>query len=312
MTLMRAIAVEAFETGPDLIELPAPRLAANEVLVQVVASSVNPVDHAIASGMLKDMAEHELPVVLGRDYAGVIELVGTDVTRLAVGDKVFGFVLFANPVVHDGAWAEHIAVAEADGIAKLPALIELSAAGAAPVAGITACLAGDALGLSEGQIVLIVGAAGGVGSLAVQLAARTGAVIIAPGLPDDEDYLRDLGASHVVPRDGDVVAAARELAPGGVDALLDLVSYAPGAYDAALKPGARVVSPNGAAGDGPGRTDVMATPTHENLERVGRLLATGALRVPIHDTVELERAPQALNRLRTEHTQGKLAIRVDA
>jgi NADPH:quinone reductase-like Zn-dependent oxidoreductase len=312
MILMRAIAVEAFETGPDLIELPAPQLAANEVLVRVATSSVNPVDHAIASGMLKDMAEHELPIVLGRDYAGVIELVGTDVTRLAVGDKVFGFVVYANPVVHDGAWAEHIAVAEADGIAKLPALIELSAAGAAPVAGITACLAVDALGLSEGQIVLIVGAAGGVGSLAVQLAARPGAVIIAPGLPDDEDYLRDLGASHVVPRDGDVVAAARELAPGGVDALLDLVSYAPGAYDAALKAGARVVSPNGAAGEGAGRTDVMATPTHKNLERVGRLLATGALRVPIHDTVELERAPQALNRLRTEHTQGKLGIRVDA
>src|SRR3954467_232908 len=101
---MRTIAIEDFETGPDVVELPAPVPAANEVLVRVVASSVNPVDNAVAAGMLKDMLEHRFPVVLGRDYAGVVELIGTGVTGLAVGDRVFGFLTLADPDVHDGAW----------------------------------------------------------------------------------------------------------------------------------------------------------------------------------------------------------------
>lgn len=312
MVAMRTIAIEDFDTGPDLIELPAPVPADDEVLVRVVASSVNPVDHAIAAGMLKDMLEHRFPVVLGRDYAGVVELIGTGVSGLAVGDRVFGFLMHADPDVHDGAWAEHIAVPEAGGIAEVPALVDLAMAGAAPLAGITAMAAVDAVQLSERETVLIVGAAGGVGSFAVQLAASAGAVVIAPGLPEDEGHLRDLGAQQIVPRDGDVAAAVRALAPDGVDALLDFVSYAPGAFSEALKPGGRVASSNGAAGDGAGRTNVMAVPSSENLERLGGLLASGALRVKIQDTYELERAPKAMARLRAEHTQGKLAIRVDS
>lgn len=112
------------------------------------------------------------------------------------------------------------------------------------------------------------------------------------------------------PRGGDVVAVVREHHPDGVDAVLDLVSFAPGGFDAALKSGGRVASPNGAAGDGPGRTNVMATPTRENLERLGGLLADGTLRVPVQATYELAHAPDALAALGTTHTQGKLAISI--
>ena len=98
--------------------------------------------------------------------------------------------------------------------------------------------------------------------------------------------------------------------PDGVDALLDVVSYAPGAYDAALKPGARVASPNGAAGEGPGRSNVMATPSPENLQRLAALLSDGTLRIPVHATYELAQAPEALGALAGEHTQGKLAVRI--
>ena len=100
----------------------------------------------------------------------------------------------------------------------------------------------------------------------------------------------------------------RERHPDGVDALLDLVSYAPGAFDGALKPDARVASSNGAAGDGPGRTDVMATPTTENLQRLATLLADGTLRIPVQATYDLAQAPEALTALAGTHTQGKLAI----
>ena len=101
--------------------------------------------------------------------------------------------------MHDGAWAELITVAEDLSIGPAPAGVDLATAGAAPLAGITAIAAVDALDLSEGDTVLIVGATGGVGSLAVQLAARAGATVIAPALPEDEEYLRGLGVTDAHP-----------------------------------------------------------------------------------------------------------------
>jgi NADPH2:quinone reductase len=109
---------------------------------------------------------------------------------------------------------------------------------------------------------------------------------------------------------GDVTAAVREIHPDGVDALLDLVNYAPGTYDAALKSGALVASSTGAAGEGAGRSNVMASPTRENLERLGALLADGTLRIPTQATYELADAPAALAALTGEYMRGKLAIHV--
>jgi NADPH:quinone reductase len=309
---MRAITVDSHETAPALREdLPAPTPADNEVLVRVHASSVNPVDNGIAAGMLAGMGvEHQYPVTLGRDYAGVVEQVGAAVSGYQPGDHVFGFVLHANPAVKDGAWAELITVTEELSIGPAPDGVDLAVAGAAPLAGITAVTAIDALDLSDGDVLLVAGATGGVGSLAVQLAAKAGATVIAPALPEDEEFLHDLGVSKIVPRDGDIPALVRELAPDGVDALLDLVNYAPGSYDAALKEGARVASSTGAAGDGPGRANLMATPTAENLQRLGALLADGTLRIPVAATYQLAQAPDALAALAGQHTQGKLALQV--
>jgi NADPH:quinone reductase-like Zn-dependent oxidoreductase len=198
------------------------------VLVRVHASSVNPADNGIAAGMLKQMGlEYEFPVILGRDYAGVVEQVGPAVTRYAVGDEVFGFLLHANPTVHEGSWAELIAVPQDMFIGRAPEGVDLATAGAAPLAGIAAIMAIDALELSDGDTVLIVGAPGGVGSLAVSLAARAGATVVAPALPEDETYLSELGVSELLPRDGDLAAAARERHPDGFDAVLDLVNYGP-------------------------------------------------------------------------------------
>src|SRR3954465_9023696 len=309
---MRAITLDSANTAPALREdLPVPTPGANEVLVRVHASSVNPVDNGIAAGMLAGMGvEHQYPVVLGRDSAGGVEQVGAAVSGYQPRDQVFGFVLHANPAVKDGAWAELITVTEELSIAPAPEGVDLAVAGAAPLAGITAVTAIDAPELSDGDVLLVAGATGGVGSLAVQLAAKAGARIIAPALPEDEEFLRGLGVTDVIARDGDIPARVRELVPNGVDALLDLVNYAPGTYDAALKDGARVASPTGAAGEGPGRSNVMAAPTRENLERLGALLAGGTLRVPVHTTYPLAQAPKALTALTGEHTQGKLAIEV--
>src|SRR5829696_234290 len=202
---MRAITLESFESDPTLQDIPTPQIAPEEVLVRVRASSVNPVDGAIAAGMLKDMVEHEFPVVLGRDFSGVVEQAGSDVRDISEGDEVFGFVPGTGPTVHNGSWAELVAVPESVATHK-PADIDTASAGAAPLAAITALSALDALGVSEGDTVLIVGANGGVGSFAVQLAANAGATVIAPALPEDEEYLRELGVSEVLPREADVAA----------------------------------------------------------------------------------------------------------
>jgi NADPH:quinone reductase len=248
-------------------DFPTPTPADNEVLVRVRASSVNGADGAIAAGMMSGMVDHEFPVVLGRDYAGVVEQAGSDVRRYTEGDEVYGFLPHANPTVHDGTWTELIVVPEDNFVARKPASAELTAAGAAPLAGISAISALDALEISEGDTVLVIGANGGVGSFAVQLAANAGATVIAPALPEDEDYLRDLGVSELLERDAEIAALVRERHPDGIDTLLDLVSYTPDGFDAyaALKPGGRGASLNGAAGDGAGRTNVMAVPIPENL-----------------------------------------------
>jgi NADPH:quinone reductase len=309
---MKAVTLTALDTPPSLHDdLRAPTPAPNEVLVRVHASSANPVDNSIAAGLLKQMGvEYEFPVILGRDYAGVVEQVGADVTRYAAGDKVFGFVLHANPTVRDGSWAELITVPEDLSIAPAPDRVDMAAAGAAPLAGIAAMAAIDALQPSDGTTVLIVGATGGVGSFAVQLAARTGATVVVPALPEDEDYLRELGVNELLPRNRDLAAAARERYPDGLDAVLDLVNYAPDTPAALVKEGGRVASPTGAAGEGPGRTMVMAAPTPEDLQRLAGLLADGSLRVRIQATYELGQAPDSLAALATSHTQGKLSIRI--
>jgi NADPH:quinone reductase len=307
---MRAVTWNELGAQPALRDdLPEPTPAAGEALVRVHASSVNPVDNAIAAGMLKDMVPHDFPVTVGRDFAGVVEQVGDSVTGISAGDEVFGFVPAMGPAVHAGSWAESIVVPEA-GLTRKPDGVDTVVAGAAPLAAVTATMCIDALDLSQGDTVLIAGATGGVGSIAVQLATAAGATVLAPALPADEDYLRGLGVTESLPRDADVVAAVRERYPDGVDAIVDLVNLAPGSYDAALKDGGRVSSSTNAAGEGPGRTNVMAAPAQEILGRIAQHLADGTLKVPVQQTYDLAQAPDALEALRATHTQGKLALRV--
>ena len=306
---MKAVTWNELGAQPALRDdVPAPAPGAGEVLVRVHSSSVNPVDNAIAAGMLKDMVPHEFPVTLGRDFAGVVEQVGDRVSAVSAGDEVFGMVPAMVPAVHAGAWAELIAVPESS-MTQKPEGVDTATVGAVPLAAITAMLCVDALGLSPGDAVLVAGATGGVGSVAVQLAAAAGATVVAPALPEDEDYLRELGVADVLPRDGDVAAAVRERHPDGVDAVVDLVNYAPGTYDAALKDGGRVASSTNAAGEGPGRTNVMAAPSPEILGRIARHLADGTIAVPIQEVYDLADVLDALQSL-GNHTQGKVALRV--
>jgi NADPH:quinone reductase-like Zn-dependent oxidoreductase len=309
MVSVKAFTLDGFEAQPALRDdFPEPRVGDDELLVRVRASSVNPVDVFIAAGGLRGTAEYDFPVVLGRDFGGVVEQVGSAVSRYEPGDEVVGFVLHADPAVHKGSWAELITVPEHHQVAAKPQSIDFAHAGAAPLAGLSATAAFDALAPLEGETVLVVGAAGGVGSFFVQLAASSGATVVASALPEDEKYLRGLGVSGLVDRNAEVAAAVRELHPEGVDALLDVVSPTPEA--SLLKDGGRLASTIGAAGEGPARFNLMAEPTPRNLQRLAELLDSGALRVPIQRTYPLDRAGEALDALPTTHTQGKLSVTI--
>ncbi len=311
---MRAFVLPSFDEPPSLREdLPEPELGAGEVLVRIEWSSANPVDNGIASGAMHGRAVHEFPVILGRDHAGIVEAVDPAVSRFAPGDQVYGFIRHANPNIHAGTWAELIALPEGESIAPKPESLDLEAAGSTPLAGVTAMACIDALDLSGGETVLVIGANGGVGAFAVQLAVQAGAEVLAPGLPEDDEYLRDLGVSAVLDRDADVAASVRELKPDGVDALADLASRDSGVFEAhasALTEGGRASSPVGAAGEGAGRANVMAMPTVENLERLSRLIDEGAMKVPIQRRYELSEAGDALRDLASTHKQGKLAVHI--
>ena len=191
---MRAFTLDSFDVPPALrSDLPEPHPGDTELLVRVRGSSVNPVDAFIAAGALKGMAEYAFPgTTLGRDFAGVVEQIGSGVSGHSVGDESFGFVLHANPTVRDGSWAELIAVAANNAAAK-PGSVDLAQAGAAPFAAVTAIAALDALAPTTGETVLVVGATGGVGTFFVQLAAAAGANAVAPALSEDRDYLRGIG-----------------------------------------------------------------------------------------------------------------------
>lgn len=309
---MRAIAVDSFGADPGLRDdLPEPGYGPGDVVVGVRASSINPVDLSIVSGMLRMVAEYEFPVVLGRDFAGTVETAGDSVTGFQVGDLVYGYIPAWNPAVHAGSWAERIVLPGGRFAARVPAGIALEVAGAAPLVTITAIEAVDAVKLSPGQTILVAGATGGVGTVAVQLAASAGATVIASARPADNAYLRDLGVSRVIDRDGDLAESLRGV---DVDALIDLVSYTPDEFDAhaaLIKPGGRGASALRAAGEGPGRINVSAAPTAESLQRVSALLSDGTVRIPIQQTHKLDDLAGVLGEFSAWHKQGKHAVTLD-
>jgi len=249
-------------------------------------------------------------VTLGRDFAGTVAAVGAGVTDFAVGDPVFGAL--ASPTLHHGTMAEQLVIA-AWAVAKRPAGLDAATAGALALVGIAAQTAIDALALKEGDTVLIVGATGGVGSIAIQLAKLAGATVIATATPDREGYVRDLGADEVVDHTDDLAAAVRALRPGGVDAALHAAGD-PNAIADLVRPGGRMASELGFGQDAVGdrqitATPVMSIPSAASLGRLADLVTTGKLRVPVTKTYKLDEAAQALADF-AGGKSGKLAIAI--
>ena len=194
---MRALMLTRYG-GPEATELrdgvPAPSAGHKEVLVQVHAAGLNPVDFKIREGKLKVIRRFPLPAVMGNEIAGVVESVGSGVTRFAVGDRVYARLDKDNM----GGLAEQAVVHE-DDLAKMPASLTFEAAAAVPLAALTAMQAlRDEIRLGKGQRVFISGGAGGVGTFAIQIAKHLGATVATTASPRGEALVRRLGADVVI------------------------------------------------------------------------------------------------------------------
>jgi NADPH:quinone reductase and related Zn-dependent oxidoreductases len=257
--------------------------------------------------------------VIGRDFAGIVEAVGSRRNDVAVGDQVLGFVT-SMPPLHDGTYAEVVSGASGLVLARKPDRLSFETAAALPLAGATALDAVDAIDIGPGDTVVVAGATGGVGSIAVQLAAQRGATVIATAKPgDDEAFVRALGASVTVDySSGDVAEAIRALYPDGVTALIDTVNrgeaFAPMA--ALVRDGGRIATTlstadvEALAARDVRATNVMGTPTPEKLRLLAAQVADDTLRVEIQQTYPLAEAPLAFAAFMAG-TRGKLVLIVE-
>jgi NADPH:quinone reductase-like Zn-dependent oxidoreductase len=191
---MRAVAVRAFRGAPELVDVPPREAAEDEIRVRLQAAGVNPFDWKILDGIFDGRRPHVFPLIAGVDGAGEVESVGAQVRRFHVGDRVFGS--FLHDPIGVGTYAELAPVPERNAIASLPAPVTFVEAAALPTAGMTALEAVDRLALRSGETLVIVGASGGVGSIATGLAAQRGIRVIASARPDSEKLVRALGATE--------------------------------------------------------------------------------------------------------------------
>ena len=314
---MRAIAENEFGGPVTLMNLPIPEIGADEVLIRVRAAGVNPFDWKVSDGVLKEEKEHRFPLILGFDAAGVVERVGADVTGLSEGDEVYGYL--SKPVMGEGTYAEHVGASAAI-VAKMPAAVGFAEAAALPMPALTAMDLIDAVDLRKGETVLIVGATGGVGSYALQLAARRGARVIATARQANEAFARELGARETIDHTReDLVETVRASHPGGIETIIDMVSDPEVLRRMAglVKEGGRVASSVHAADveslseRGVRATNVGMQPEAWRLEELARMVDAGEISVKLERTFPLAKAPVALQESRTGHVRGKIVLLVD-
>ncbi|HEY1653455.1 MAG TPA: NADP-dependent oxidoreductase [Acidimicrobiales bacterium] len=284
------------------VAMPTP--ARGEVVVAVEAAGINPGETAIRSGALEAVYPTTFPSGEGSDLAGLVTAVGDDVQDFAVGDAVLGFAW------NRSSHATHVAVPTAQLIPKPPELT-WEAAGSLYVVGCTAYAAVRAVDVKEGDTVAVSAAAGGVGTIVVQLLSLRGAYVLAIASPPHDDWLRSHGAVPV--RYGDGLAQRLQAgAADGIDAFIDL--FGPEYVDLAVTlgiPRDRIetiaafakAKELGVKGDGS-----MTASTKEVLSEMAQLVASGAVEIPIAATYPLDRVADAYEELERRHTEGKIVL----
>jgi len=309
--MMKAIVIHAYG-GPEVLKLedvPRPEPKENEILIRVIAASVNPVDAAIRQGYLARLIGDKLPLIPGMDAAGVVEKTGAKIVRFKVGDPVYAFFTLAS----EGGYAQ-FAVAKESEAAPKPTALSYAQAAAVPAAASTAWQAlVETAKLSAGQTVLIHGGSGGVGHFAIQIAKARGAKVIATASTANQDFLRQLGADQAI----DYTKTKFEEVAKDVDVVLDSVgedtlkrSYS------VVKRGGIIVSivddPEQAALDAHGirGASIRSSPKANVLEELTRLIDAKKITPIISQVVPLSDVAKAHEQIATRHTRGKIVLQV--
>jgi NADPH:quinone reductase-like Zn-dependent oxidoreductase len=305
---VKAVFIEKFG-GADVLrygDQPDPVAAVGEVMVDVAAASINAADWKVRAG---EYSQAKFPLILGRDFSGVVAALGSGVDDLKAGDAVFG-VLDAG---REGAYAEKLAI-KASIIAKKPASLSHVDAAALALTGLTAIRTiEDTLKLQRGEKILIQGGAGGVAGFAIQLAKHIGAHVITTTSTANLDYVRSLGADEVL----DYTTTDFTRAVANCDAVFDTVGgdVAQKSF-AVLKPGGRAAFiASGWKAPQPNRDDVTSlrpnvVRARAPLERVAQLVAAGAVRPPEIKLFRLSQAIEAHRLSESRHFRGKLVFQV--
>jgi NADPH:quinone reductase-like Zn-dependent oxidoreductase len=304
-------AVVAHDYGaPEVLkleEVPRPEPKEDEALVQVIASSVNPADPLTLSGKYAREFGTHLPLIPGYDIAGVVEKTGAKITKLKVGDAVYGYPTFG------GGWADYVTVKEWEVAAK-PKSLNFVESAAVPMGALTAWQAlVDMAKLQPGQTVLIHGGSGGVGSFAIQIAKARGARVIATASTANQDLLKQLGADVTI----DYTKTKFEEVAKDVDAVLDPVGKETLArsYDVVKKGGivlSLVARPDpveikkrGIRGAG-----ISVHPDAEDLAEIANLIDAGKIKPIVTQVLLLNEAIAAQQQAATHHTRGKVVLRI--
>jgi NADPH:quinone reductase-like Zn-dependent oxidoreductase len=311
MATMKAVRVHEYGS-PEVLryeDAPRPEAGPGEVLIRVHAAAINPVDIAVRAGFFKERIKYPLPMIPGWDVSGVVEAVGPGVSRLKVGDEVYS----RPDLGRNGSYAEYIVVKESE-VARKPKSIDHVHAAAIPLAALTAWQAlFDAGKLSAGQTVLIHGAAGGVGSFAVQFAKIKGARVIGTASQRNHEFLRSLGADQTI----DYNTTKFETVVHDVDVVLDCITgeTADRSYGVIKKGGIYVSilmppSAEKAAAHGVRTAHVFVQPNIEQLGEIAKLVDSGKLKITLEKVFPLAEARAAQELNATKHTRGKIVLRV--
>ncbi len=310
MKAAQATAYGGKEVIRVVTDAPKPTVGDGMVLVEVHAAGVNPFDWKVREGMVRQLAELHFPATLGGDFAGVVAKVGAGAEGVHVGDEVYGQ---ASALGGQGSFAEFTSV-KATSLAPKPQSLDFGTAAGAPLTVVSAYQAlVEHAKLQAGQRVLIHGGAGGIGTLAIQLAKHLGAYVATTAAGDDIQYVKDLGADEVIDYQGEDFATKLK----DFDVVYDTVggeTYSK-SYGV-LKRGGVIVSmveqPNSALAEQYGVTPIMqyTQVTTERLNHTTELFNNGALRLHIDRVFPLDQAAEALEYLHSGKYRGKIVIAV--
>jgi NADPH:quinone reductase len=311
---MRAITVSSYGASPSVTELAAPQAGPGQVLIATQAAGMNPMDVTIANGGWQDQMPATFPMVLGADLAGTVRAVGPGAARFAPGDEVFGQLLIP-PLGSAGTYAQYVVAGQDAPLARIPAGLDPVTAAALPTAGVTAMQITESLAPLDGKVVLIVGAAGGIGSFITQLIAQAGAHVDAAAPAADAGRMTSYGAAETIDRAAmplpDAVARAH---PDGIDALVDVASDA-GQFAALaghVRPGGTAITTRYVANTetlaraGVTAVNFQLSMTVPLLDQLASRVAAASLVPPPITRVSLDDVPAMLGN--PSHAQGKTVI----